>query len=223
MEVPCRDAGRLVFSVGDALADFPGAGGRCCSAADTRPGRRADVRRRGSAPVSSRRSVPASRSQVAFIWDAPGYSAIPSTALASTVAIPADRQPPRHLARPGYGAGGRARSWSPERLISYPARRWRADGLSWPITVAVLLGDLPGLTARGRRRQHRRRAGGCCGYTGKVPPGYRSPGRRLRISADRRGRGKGHARRRGCWWGHPAARRECLVPGSAGPRTGSGG
>ena len=53
--------------------------------------------------MSSRRSVPASRSQVAFIWDAPGYSTIPSTALTSTVAIPADRQPPRHLAGRAVG------------------------------------------------------------------------------------------------------------------------
>ena len=101
-------------------------------------------------------------------------------------------------------------------------RRWRVEGVSWRITVTVLPGDLPG-TVRGPRTQHRRRAGGRCECTGTVPPGSRSPSRRLHISADRRGRGKARGRQRGWWPGPPAAHGEYLAPGSAGPRTGSGG
>jgi len=78
---------------------------------------------------------------------------------------------------------------------------------AWRITVTVLPGDLPG-TVRGPRTQHRRTAGGRCECTGTVPPGCRSPSRRLHVSAGRRGRGKGRGRRRGWWSGHPAARGE---------------
>ena len=54
-----------------------------------------------------------------------------------------------------------------------------------------------GPPVRGCRTQHRRRAGGRCEYTGTAPPGYRSPSRRLPVSADHRAGGKGRARRRG--------------------------
>ena len=93
---------------------------------------------------------------------------------------------------------------------------------SWRITVFVLLGDRAGPAVRGRRTQHRRRAGGRCECTGTAPPGYRSPSHRLPVSADHRGGGKGRAPRRGQWPVHRAAHRQYPVPGSAGPRTGSG-
>ena len=102
-------------------------------------------------------------------------------------------------------------------------RRRRMEGVSWGITVPVLLAGPAGPVVRGSRTQHRRTAGGHCECTGTVPPGSRSPNRRLHISADRRGQGKGRGRRPGWWPGPPAAHGEQLAPGSAGPRTGSGG
>ena len=120
------------------------------------------------------------------------------------------------------GTGDRRRPKTVPAMIGYPARRWRAGVPRW-ITVSVLLGDPAGSRVRGCRMQRRRRAGGRCECTGRVRPGYRSPSRRLCVSADRRGRGTGRARRGGWWSGHPAARGEYLVHGSAGPRTGSGG
>ena len=79
---------------------------------------------------------------------------------------------------------------------------------SWRITVFVLLGDRARPAVRGRRTPHRRRAGGRCECTGTAPPGYRSPSRRLPVSADHRGGGKGRAPRRGQWPGHRAAHRQ---------------
>src|SRR5450631_381620 len=93
----------------------------------------------------------------------------------------------------------------PVKLVLKPDRTERAAPVqngacahrSWRITVFVLLGDRAGPAVRGRRTQHRRRAGGRCECTGTAPPGYRSPSRRLPVSADHRGGGKGRARRRG--------------------------
>ena len=125
-----------------------------------------------------------------------------------------------HNARIGAPQQASSRSRSLGTAVTCAHRSWR-------IKVFVLLDDRAGPAVRGRRTQHRKRAGGRCECTGTAPPGYRSPSRRLPVSADHRGGGMGRARRRGQW---PGRRRRLLSSvhgrrgkrppgGEAGPRS----
>jgi hypothetical protein len=80
--VPCRDAGRLVFSVGDALADsLVRAGGVVVLLILGQTASRCAAPRIGTRSRSSRRRVPTRRSQVAFIrgaWTAVRKIVVPA-------------------------------------------------------------------------------------------------------------------------------------------------